>query len=490
MATVIDALVVMLGLDAKPFKQGAKEVDNTLEKTKRGAKKTGQDIERSGKQGAEFFNQLRKSALQFFAVLTVGRGIADFTRNVVGMGAQLDRVAANLETSASKLSRWTGAVRQSGGTAEGFLGSVQGLSAQLTQLKLTGDSGILPYIQALGVSLADTQGKARPFDDILLDISERLKAMPSRADAFNIGKSLGLDEGTVNLLLKGREEVKKLLAAQKEYSDSDAKAARQAEEGWERTKQQIERTTQALVIKLLPTLQKVALSLADFAKVAVPVIGKLVDGFLALNEATSGWLLNLGLALGSIKAIAAVLGTLGFGGAAAAGTGAAAAGAAGAGAAAGGTAAAGALAGPAALVVAHDLDDIKRARLYDKAKAGDKKAARELAEMQLNRGVFRSLFGSPATEQEISTKANEIMGVKSDRGVSGRVTQDPISSMLGSIASPGGRSVMSGATASGGGSSPSISIGEVKVYTQATDAAGIARDMRGAIIRQADTGMR
>jgi hypothetical protein len=44
-----------------------------------------------------------------------------------------------------------------------------------------------------------------------------------------------------------------------------------------------------------------------------------------------------------------------------------------------------------------------------------------------------------------------------------------------------------------GGKQPAsgnVSIGEVKVYTQAKDANGIARDFKGAMVRQADTGIR
>jgi hypothetical protein len=55
-----------------------------------------------------------------------------------------------------------------------------------------------------------------------------------------------------------------------------------------------------------------------------------------------------------------------------------------------------------------------------------------------------------------------------------------------------GESLTGVSMAGGGGARQgnSVSIGEVKVYTQATDANGIARDMNAAIVRQADGGMR
>lgn len=303
METVIDSLVVKLGLDAASFESGQKKATEDFKKTKAAAEKAGGEIEDSGKKGAEFFGQIRSAALKFFAVLTVGRGMSDFTRSVVAGGAQLSRMSDRLGVSADTLSRWQGAVRQSGGSAEGLLGTMQSLSSSLTELQLTGNTGILPYLQALGVAVADASGKARPLEDILGDIGDKLNAMPDRQNAYNIARNLGIDDGTVNLLMKGRAEVSRLLAEQKAYSDSDAKAAREADEKWEQVKLRIERTTQELVIKLLPSLEKLSESTARFAEVAVPVLSGAIDWFVKLDDATNGWAMTLGVALATLRLI-------------------------------------------------------------------------------------------------------------------------------------------------------------------------------------------
>ena len=55
MATVVDALIVTLGLDAKNFKSGAKDIGKGLKTTREEAKRTGADIERKHDQtGAEY----------------------------------------------------------------------------------------------------------------------------------------------------------------------------------------------------------------------------------------------------------------------------------------------------------------------------------------------------------------------------------------------------------------------------------------------------
>lgn len=572
-STTIDSLVVKLGLDASDFQKGSKEVGKELDNARKTTDRTARDISASGKRAAEFFGQLEKAALKFFAVITVGRGLSDFTRTIIQTGAQLDRMAGYLGTSADRLSRWQGAVRQSGGTAEGLMGTMQGLSSALTELRLTGTTGILPYLQSLGVSLADADGKAKPLEQILLDLSDAVKTKIPKGDQFNFMKLLGIDEGTANLLLKNRTEIERLLASQKAYSDADAKAAREAQEKWEGIKLNIERTTQELVTKALPTIERMAEVMEKFAITAVPILIRIGEEFVKLDEATDGWSTTLVACLATLKLIG------------------------GAGVVSGIRALAGALGGAAAaaLMLRGDEDEATAIAKVQQsqAQAGDRVAAVALARTQLANQWWRKFVGGPVTEDEVQERATEIMndgkmparntsraernnnpGNLEFRGQRGATPEDgsgrfakfgsaeegvaalarqlqlygsrginTIEKIISKYAPPSenntaayvnamvnrlgvastkeldlndpatlsglikgiskheaGRSflseqqVMTGLTMAGVGSSsqptPNISVGEVKVYTQATDANGIARDIKGAIVRQADAGVR
>ena len=574
-ATTIDSLVVTLGLDSSEFDKRVKALNSLLDKTGQNAEETGKRVQESGTKAADFFGQMQKAAIKFFAVLTVGRGLTDFTRNVVSAGAQLDRVSGRLGTSADTLSRWQGAVRQSGGTGEDFLNTLQGLSSSLTELKLTGNTGILPYLQALGVAVADADGKARPLEEILGDIGDKLTKLPNKADAFNIGKNLNIDEGTINLLLKGTEERNRLLAAQKGYSAEDARAAREAQEKWEGVKLRIERTTQAIVIKLLPALEKLSGVMEKFADKAVPILLQVIDAFTDLDKATDGWSTTLLVCLATLRLIGGggvIGGILRLGGAINA-------------------------AAAASLLLKGDVSEGSKAAQATAAKAtaggGDREAAISLARTQLNNQWWRTLFGGKITEQDVQERADQIQGFKTlpDVGVQSRAQRnnnpgnlefrgqlgavpengsgrfakfgsaaEGVSALVKQLQRYGGRGldtlneivnkyapsnendtgayiaalskrlgvgadqkldlnnpdtltglvkgisrheagneflsdkdVMSGLNLAGVRGSQqqgtSMSIGEVKVYTQATEANGIARDLRGALIRQADTGI-
>lgn len=439
MATVIDSLIVKLGLDSKDFQRGTKAVDESFNKTKSKARETSKDLERSGDKASVFFKELRKSAIQFFSVLTVGGGVLGFAKNVISTGASLDRMGKRIDESAANLSRWQGAVRQSGGSADGFLATVQNISQQFTQLKETGDAPIRMLLTQLGVSAADATGKAKPILTLLRDIGDSLEGKQwANSDKFNKLLSAGFDEGTINLLMRGRTEREKLLASQKEYTNKDAEAARKAEENWERIKLQIERTSQTLIIKLLPIVEKIAAGMAAFADKAVPVLGAMIDGFMALDSATSGWLSTLAIALVSLKAIKGLLGALGLGN----------------------------------ILGGDGGADVPDTGKKTPGKPGKGLLGKAAGLTKLGVGLGALFF------------SNELGANEQDELAKHRAKWDPI---VG-----GGKAPLSGvgASAGAGGKSSTVSIGEVKVYTQATDANGIARDMKSAIVRQADGGMR
>ena len=81
MATVIDQLVVKLGLDSSDFKKGEKELGSSLDKARKGTEKTAKQMKDSGKDAAAFFGELQKSALKFMAALAAGRGLYNFVQN-------------------------------------------------------------------------------------------------------------------------------------------------------------------------------------------------------------------------------------------------------------------------------------------------------------------------------------------------------------------------------------------------------------------------
>lgn len=266
MATIIDSLLVKLGLDSSEFDAKKSKVDKGLKDTGGEADKTGAKLKKSGKDGAEGFENVAKSAAKFLALIGGTMAVKRFIENQIEANAALDRFAQNLDQSANSISAWGNAAELAGGSAEGLQGTMDMLSKSQTELQLTGQSGLIPYFSALGVSLADTQGKARPVNELLLDLSDRFSKM-DRTTANNMGRMMGIDQGTMQLLLKGRSEVELMIARQKQYgavTKQQAEEASRLRNAMVASKQSFEAFGRELLSAATPALEKMFAIFSDF----------------------------------------------------------------------------------------------------------------------------------------------------------------------------------------------------------------------------------
>lgn len=407
MASVIDELIVKLGLDPKDFQKGANIVVVQMNNIKNTANNTSKNLQQQGKKGASFFTELQKSALKFFSVMAVGTAAFRGFTNLISSGAHLSRLATNLGTSANSLHKWGQAVKQSGGTAAGFEGTIRSLSAEITAWKTGGAAGpMLQGLQALGVGLTDTQGKAKSLETLLLDMGEAVqRRAPNRSDQANLLASWGLDEGTINLVLQKRKDVEAIIAKQPGMDDAAAKKAKDINERWLALVEQVRGKFRELAIQHFPAIERMVLAITAAFERASPFVTTMVDGFAELNKITDGWLTNILLALGALKLVKGVL----PGGAT--------------------KSAAPALATPlgvsvgAALALKGDTapDQQGASALMAKVRQGDRDAAMQLAKIQLNNQFWR--FGKPASESEIKKRAADLLSnAGQGQSMSGKVT--------------------------------------------------------------------
>ena len=239
MATVIDTLFLELGIDSGKFGTQAKEAENRLDRmsasfgrAEKSAAKSSKGLEKQAMQSAKSTKQA-KSLTQ--AVGSLAKGFAAFTALVMGSNAldkmiregaqanvELDNLSRNIGISRNQLQAWGGMAEMAGGSAEGMKGSLAGLSMGIARLTTMGDTSMVPFFNAFGVALLNADGKARDLDSIMLDLADRFAKM-DRVQAYNLAKSMGLDDGTINTLMLGRAEMEKMLEMQRNLYRSGEK---------------------------------------------------------------------------------------------------------------------------------------------------------------------------------------------------------------------------------------------------------------------------
>lgn len=203
MATVIDKLVIELGLDPAPFQRGQREAATAFVKTRDEGVKSAKIIEESGKRTADTLRKISRELLTLFAVFTGARGLKDFVADVTAGNAALGRLAGNLATSPQTLAAWGMAAERMGGSAEATAASFQKISKSLYDLYRNGQ--MLPkefgQLRSLtGVNIDPAHG----IDKFLNDTATALKKLNEidPRQAYFMAQGLGIDEATANAMIK------------------------------------------------------------------------------------------------------------------------------------------------------------------------------------------------------------------------------------------------------------------------------------------------
>lgn len=268
MSTIIDELIVKLGLDPKDLSTKGKESVKQL----KGLEEQTTKVEKSGKEATKGLEDLTRGLGRMFAVLGGSYAIKSFITDTINQNAALDRLSKNLGVSVTTLSAWGNAVEEVGGNAKSVQGTFDMLSKAQTQIRLTGESSLIPFFARLGINLGAFGEKARPVEDILLDLSDKFSKM-DRTQANNMGRMMGLDQDTLNLLLKGRQAVELMIKRQKEHN-AVTKAEAEQDAKWQHE-----------IVTLNQTLNKFG---RDLLQSAAPALETL---FGALNK-FGNWIHN------------------------------------------------------------------------------------------------------------------------------------------------------------------------------------------------------
>jgi hypothetical protein len=185
MAGVIDKFVFALFLDTKNFKQGA----DTAEKSVNGIKRTILQAY-SAIGGINLFRTM----------------LNDYSATAVELGRLSESTGENLR----ELEAWKLTVRDAGSDVGAFFGTLKMLNDEMANIKNYGTSASLATFQRLGISVYGANGQLKKGTDLLKDIGKRLVELDVR-QAFNFGKALGLDEGTIIVLRRYGEGLEKIV---------------------------------------------------------------------------------------------------------------------------------------------------------------------------------------------------------------------------------------------------------------------------------------
>lgn len=303
--TVIEALVVTLGLDIKDFDKNDRRVNDALTKFMANADKKTKAFESSGKRAVETFSSLKTEIIGAVAAFAGFKGLQDFVVGTTDSQAALGRLAENTKTSASALKAWDIVAQEVGAHAGDAYGVFNNINAQLAQASVTGTSPLLVMMRRLGVEGLTAQSGIQ---DVLLKFSARLHQLP-RNQAQYAANEAGMGPLFQTLMLSGDELKKRLteaLATLPANFDQSTKAAEALQAKLVLIKSRFEGIRDGIYADLAPAFFALFdgvdkwMKKIDWNAVAawvgnlVPSIESLIDSIEGLNAASGGWLKILG----------------------------------------------------------------------------------------------------------------------------------------------------------------------------------------------------
>ena len=309
----LDELVVELALDTKRFTAGQKEALESFRKTDEEMQKRLSNLEAANKNVGYSFNNTTAAAEGLFGAL-LGAGIAAFARDTMTSVAATGRMAMNIGLMTNELSAFGRMVERNGGDAQTAMGSLKSLNDQVERFKLFGQASddLQIFAGTIGADL-----NSSPIAMMMKFAEWADKHRDDLKQVNIIGQLGGLDQGTINTLLKGNVQViKEYDAAMKDaIGPEQAQAMIRMQNAWTTLEQKIGDVGRDIVVEVEPAFTSASTAVSNFIEHnhrLADVLGEVLTGLAALTALKpAAWLLRL-LGLGAAAPVGAAVGVSAF----------------------------------------------------------------------------------------------------------------------------------------------------------------------------------
>ncbi|HBX2772337.1 TPA: lytic transglycosylase domain-containing protein [Klebsiella pneumoniae] len=257
-ATVIDALLVTLGLDTSQFRKGQQEVSDDLKKQREDAKNTAKEMAEQGKKAASFFSSIKSELLALTGVTVTAGGLMSFVKSTTSALMDLSIQSKALGLSARELDGWSKSAEAAGSSAEKISASLQGFQGAIQGARVGDYSssifGGLAQLNALTGQNFDVWGQdASSLAKTSLDALRKISDPNLRRQ---VGLSLGFDDATLQRNQEGKflPDVDRLTKSSG-ITDASTKGAKEFTAAWAELGQNLDTVKNKIYVGLIPTIR-------------------------------------------------------------------------------------------------------------------------------------------------------------------------------------------------------------------------------------------
>ena len=223
MPTIIDSLIVQLGLDSKDVDAkapGVRQKLKDLEKSGDSASKGIGGVSKAAKGTGEELTSLAGKMAAFLALIGGTVALRQFTMQAIATNTQLGFLSKNLNIPVQALSAWGIASTMVGGSAQEMQGYIAHLATESLNLSNGLGSSLIPILGKMGVAMIDSKGKARSALDELQDMAKWAQGK-NREQVFAWFQQAGMPAGVANLLFENPRQFAAMLEQARKLSPTN-----------------------------------------------------------------------------------------------------------------------------------------------------------------------------------------------------------------------------------------------------------------------------
>lgn len=288
MPTIIDSLVVTLGLDAKDFNEQQKKAIERLRQLEDAADKHTKPIAKGAKDLTETFKAMHGQLLAIGALIATGLGFNRLVQDVTKLNTELGFTSKALGMTAQQLSQWEQAGRTVGAASGDISQNLAAINREIQEFHATGSSKLQAFMGQVGIKPMQTNDTP---DAVAKRLSEWYQGQPNKAFASHLLQSRGgLSQGMINLLSLGPEEIQKRLDQAKRFAPTNEEIQKFTEltKAFGELMNVIDRLTTKALVPFVAALTKILKMLTDW-------LGKWAENNQSPPEAAGEALGNMGM---------------------------------------------------------------------------------------------------------------------------------------------------------------------------------------------------
>lgn len=296
---IVDALIVTMGLDNSDYERGMNEVED---RTRQFSERAPRDVERGLNSIEQRFGATFQGIFRtFIAPLTAALGTMGIFSQYTQTADRIGKMSARIGMDAEKLQAWGEAAKRAGGSAEGFMNSVESLNFRLSRMQLMGGKGPLAKLFSELNIKATENGRLKDAFQIMQEIAGAM----DRMDKVEVAKKLrfaGIDTGTIQLLQMGRISMDELIKRMRDlggYTKEDFEITAKFNDAISDLQQSFRAMAAPILQVITPALTTLAGWLTKIVQTFREHQGFIVAGLTVIAATMSGVLLKAATALGA-----------------------------------------------------------------------------------------------------------------------------------------------------------------------------------------------